>query len=144
MLQHHADQLRPEHGHRFKHGRSWSVIRQFVVRLPELEQELDLSSSAIQHHDFFPGQQLAGSVGHEQRPSQQLGVLRGQFAPAFASFIASLLTTSMGHFFRDTHGDQTALEAFVLSPFRATAAEELDPHFVGETNAGTVSNEEPP
>ena len=38
VLQHHADQLRPEHGHRFERGRSWSVIRQFVVRLPELEQ----------------------------------------------------------------------------------------------------------
>ena len=57
-----TDQLRPEHRHPLHRRPRPAGRRQVVVRLPELEHQLDLPPRPVEDDDLLPGQQLlAGS-----------------------------------------------------------------------------------
>ena len=85
----------------------------------EFEQQLNMPLRSVQHDGFLPRQSLRRQVGHEQRPTQQLGVFGQQFTTVLAGFFTGLLTTPMGDFVRNSHRDQTTRQAFVNREIRA-------------------------
>ena len=115
MLHNHANQFRIQHRHLTLRRGDGLQRRHVIVRLPQLEQKLDLPAGTIQHHHFLPRQQLRIAVGDENRPLLKFQVFLRRFAAVVAGLFADFLTPPRGHFRRHSHRNQSASKPLFLA-----------------------------
>src|SRR5579864_5993413 len=90
-----------------------AMLFQQVVRLPELEQQLDLPAKPIEHDDFLPTQQIVPARREKNRPVAGGQVPCAGLPTFLRRFVEGFLSTAVRHFFGSAQCYQPATKSYL-------------------------------